>query len=205
MKYQIRAHSSRETFPLRNNEHLILPLFIAQMDPINGSTTSKNPLYTPLTTPVTSIIKMETSASESDISWSIIAMKNGKNIGISGSGMIIPGKTGILRTNGIDCYDAFGRITICNGSEKEALDYFYDESIRIDTFLSSDITDPYLLVYNAGSDANISLETNTPFALPKLEVMTEVRKGNALQSIRFQEDKTRYYDALKYGIYNSGL
>jgi hypothetical protein len=35
-------------------------------------------------------------------------------------------------------------------------------------------------------------------------VTTEARKWDALQSIRFTEDKSKYYDALKYGVYNTG-
>ncbi len=119
---------------------------------------------------------MTTSGIDADISWNIVGTKNGKNRSISGSGTIFPGKMGILRNNATDCYDALGRSIGCNGLETETLDYFYDETMGINTFLSSGISDPYLLIYNAGPNADITLETNTPFALPKLEVTTEARK-----------------------------
>ncbi len=148
LHYTIHADSMHETFPVGANGHLIIPLFTAQSSPINSSPTSKNPIYSANINPVASLKKLETSASENDISWSIIGMKNGVSFGLAGTGNITPTKTGILRKNGTDCYDSTGIATTCNGGEKEAIDYFYDETMGVDTFLASGISDPYLLVYN---------------------------------------------------------
>ena len=72
------------------------------------------------------------------------------------------------------------------------------------SFLAKDAyQNPYLLVFNSGSsDTVVHIQTDTPFTLPTLTVITEARKANSMQSIEFREDKSKYYDAVQYGVYN---
>ena len=92
-----------------------------------------------------------------------------------------------------------------------SIPYFYDLTGSVNHFLISEgkfdktsIKDPYILIFNGGTtSSDISISSGTPYALPKLEVTAESRKGNSLKSIRFVEDKSRYYDALKYGVYDT--
>lgn len=118
----------------------------------------------------------------------------------------------------MDCYDRDGRkgdstsidsLGNCIGAYSEAqggesVEYTYDSSILVQGFLRSDsYKNPYLLLFNSGtSDLSIHIQTDTPFTLPVLTITTEARKGNSLQSIKYQEDRSKYYDALRYGIYN---
>ena len=63
------------------------------------------------------------------------------------------------------------------------------------------------MVYNdSASPKNIRITSNenTPFSLPTVTVTAESRKNDSLQTFRFVEDKSKYYDALKYGVYNNG-
>ena len=101
----------------------------------------------------------------------------------------------------------------------EELQYSYDVSDTIARFISSDgtrifwppatplqmqITDPYLMIYNWLSwVADITLSSSTPFALPMMTLTSTARKWESSQIFQFREDKSRYYDALKYGIYNT--
>lgn len=63
--------------------------------------------------------------------------------------------------------------------------------------------DPYLLVFNNSSSvASFDIQSDSPFTLPVLKVLTEAKKGNSMQSVEFSEDKSKYYDAIRYGIYN---
>jgi hypothetical protein len=84
------------------------------------------------------------------------------------------------------------------------IEYTYDSGALIQDFLrESSHQNPYLLLYNSGSmDLTLQIETNTPHTLPVLQVLTRAKKGNSMQSIRYSENKSRYYDALRYGIYN---
>ena len=64
---------------------------------------------------------------------------------------------------------------------------------------------PYLIVYN-NSNADlpdVQVTADSPFTLPKYQVTATATKGDASQVFRFSEDKSRVYDALKYGYYGT--
>jgi hypothetical protein len=85
----------------------------------------------------------------------------------------------------------------------EELQYFYDESIKVTDFIANH-TDPYLMVFNdTASTQDIRITSSTPFALPTLSIRAEAQKNDSVQVFEFTEDKSRYYDALKYGVYNT--
>lgn len=214
--YSIESHATDKIFTIDPSGHLIVPLFTWVGTPI-GSRASRSPLYETSTTTVSSLDL--SVGSSSDIGWSIVAMDSGKNISMAGSGSIDISKTGTVRTRWIDCYDSSGiqkPVSIplnLNGScpdpynemnNGQSIEYYFDKEMKVSDFLNSGYTDPYLLIFNnSSSTQDVHMNTNTPFALPSLTVIAESRKGNALQSIRFTEDKSKYYDALKYGVYNT--
>ncbi len=201
-KYTIEAQSSSGTFSLASKGHLILPLFIGDGVTLT-SWASKNP-SSPWT--VTQVSSLLISWADENISWSIVAMNGSENISITGTGNIGTTSEWIIRQQSTECYDSNGDKINCTwwGTIAESLDYFYDKKIWLSTFLSSGITDPYLMVFNNWvNPEDITIETNTPFALPDITVTAESKKGNAMQSIRFYKDNSGYYDALKYGIYDT--
>ena len=60
------------------------------------------------------------------------------------------------------------------------------------------------MVFNDQSNSQtIHITSLTPFALPTLSVRAEAHKNDSTQVFQFTEDKSRYYDALKYGVYNT--
>jgi hypothetical protein len=60
------------------------------------------------------------------------------------------------------------------------------------------------MVFNdSGASKNITITSSTPFALPTLSVRAEAHKNDSTQVFEFREDKSKYYDALKYGVYNT--
>jgi len=106
--------------------------------------------------------------------------------------------------------------------KREMLQYFYDTSGKVWDFLAMDGTrqfgggsnnndqlkfqtdEAYLMIYNsASSTGTITVKGDTPFALPQYSIEASAKNGDALQIFRFSEDKSRYYDALKYGVYNN--
>lgn len=223
--YTIEAQSNSGTFSLVSKDHLILPLFIG-----DGFTltpwTSKNP-SSPWT--VTQVSTLRISWAGENISWNIIAMSGSENVSIAGTGEINPSIIWIVRLRGISCYAADGSEMPIGTSttewvcpppyNEEELTYFYDLTGSVDSFLKSkdtpfwsnsqtsrkmNITDPYLMIFNNWvNPEDITIETNTPFALPDITVTAESKKGNAMQSIRFYKDNSGYYDALKYGVYDT--
>jgi hypothetical protein len=125
-----------------------------------------------------------------------------------------------MRLQGEICLDITGAKIPCtiapsgdrNPSIVEELPYFYDftgtpaEFLTTDSasdFKNTEVKNPYLLVFYSGSDADITLKTDKPFTLPEIRVTAEAQKNDALQAIRFTEDKSKYYDAIKYGVFNT--
>lgn len=103
----------------------------------------------------------------------------------------------------------------------EQIEYFYDLVGKVDDFLKGDgtivfnpadiasrqvkmkISNPYIMVYNAGAPQSISLKSDTPFSLPTLKITTESRKGDAAQKFEFTENKAKYSEALNFWVYNT--
>lgn len=60
------------------------------------------------------------------------------------------------------------------------------------------------MIFNDSPSAqSIEITSTTPFSLPTVSVTAQARKNDSVQVFRFTEDKSRYYDALKYGVYNN--
>ncbi len=198
--YSIESQSSEKVFSLEAGKHLILPLFVWESPLLSGK--SRHPEYSrDITLPKV----LTLSNADENISWSIVAMSGSENISIAGTGNISTATEWIIRQQSTECYDLNGnKINCVWGSIAENLDYFYDRNMKISDFLSSGITDPYLMIFNNWNiSGNINIKTDSPFALPDTSVIAESRKGNALQSIRFYKDNSGYYDALKYGVYDT--
>lgn len=103
----------------------------------------------------------------------------------------------------------------------EQIEYFYDLVWKVDDFLKGDgtiifnssdiasrqvkmdISNPYIMIYNAWVTQFISLKANTPFSLPTLKITTESRKGDAAQKFEFTENKAKYSEALNFWVYNT--
>lgn len=226
--YAIHAQTGSQIFTLWPSEHLILPLFVGDDTIISGK--SKNPSFSTnivksnglklsradidWTDPGDILIGLFGSSSENNISWSIVAMSGSENVSLAGSGKIDGTERGTMRLRGEDCLDSTGAKIKCDGSNgvvEESLQYFYDTVGSVSDFLwwvgnfaEMTLTDTYILIFNGWTTGEvISMTSTTPYALPTLEVRAESKKWNSLKSIQFIEDKSRYYDALKYGVYDT--
>ncbi len=197
--YTIIANSQDYTSSLDPNNHLILPLFASQG--VSLSWLSKKPIHNSDVQKVSNL-----SVDLGNLSWTIVAMSGSESVGLTGSGDIDASKKGIIRHKSSQCYDKDdGNIKSCNLLEAwdEELQYFYDEEVGVPDFLTN-TTDPYLMVFNDQSTTqSIRIASRTPFALPTLSVRAEAHKNDSTQVFQFTEDKSRYYDALKYGVYNT--
>lgn len=136
--------------------------------------------------------------------WTIMAMSGGTSIGMTGSGNIGPRTEGTIRTRTAQCYNANAKRVSCEGNDvAEELVYLYDRKMTIQEFLA-DTTEAYLMIYNNDTQPkNITIASNTPFALPTAHIEAFAKHGDALQVFSFTEDKSRYYDAIKYGAYST--
>lgn len=222
VKYSIVSQSNKQDFSF--SWHLIIPLFSGTGLINTGSMKSYNPNYYTGVTKVQNLT-FNISSSPENISWSIVAMSGGQNISLAGTWVIPDGNTlGVSRFRAVDCYDgawdsesqnADGTcpntprtLTDINGNlytnTGETVEYFYDKTGSVSTFLST-VQDPYLMIFNnSNSVLTGTIDTaNISFTLPTITVTTEAQKGNSIQSIRFTEDKSKYYDAIRYGIYNN--
>lgn len=134
-------------------------------------------------------------------------MHETESIGLSGSGDINSIKTGTIRHKDMQCYDSSGNnLSDClSSSVAEELPYFWDESVTVADFLSDATTaDPYIMIYNdKPTEQEVHITASTPFALPQMTIEATAQKNDSSQIFRFTEDKSRYYDALKYGVYNN--
>ncbi|MBC7503720.1 hypothetical protein H7169_02015 [Candidatus Gracilibacteria bacterium] len=202
-EYNILASSTDELFTLSGGQHLIIPLFASTGSLALGAT-SLSPEYNMLTVNTTGVNISDLGS----LSWTIVAMSGSESIAISGTGNITPSTIGAIRTKMSQCYDrSTGVIKSCtflNPGDEELL-YSYDESKTINDFLLTTL-DPYFVFYNPDPGSiPVRLTSTTPFTLPTLTITATARKGDSSQVFRFIEDKGRYYDALKYGIYNTGI
>ena len=218
--YTIESQSANMTFSGWSDRYIIIPLFTGKCQWVLGTSTSCNPNLHLDTLQVTSINELSTSWIPSDLSWSIVAMSGSENVSISGTGKIDGGEVGTMRLADEKCFANDGTTISCidlitwsrNPSVIDSLPYFYDLTgstmdflmgTSTSKFAGMNIKDPYILIFSSWPDADITLKTDKAFTLPEMRITTEARKWDALQSIRFTEDKSRYYDALKYGVYNT--
>ncbi len=221
VRYTIESQSRDQVFTLSGWSHLILPLFSGTGNTLAGSRTSIDPRYTDTIQKISALqLQWVWVPTLNELSWSIVALSGSENIGVAWTGTIDPLSTRwVMRLHGIDCYDqdgnkwtqvALDQFGNCTGiySESqgwETVEYTYDTPIRVSDFLwKTEYQNPYLLLYNGWvSDVSIHVVTDRPFPLPVIRVYTEARKWNSMQSIEYREDKSKYYDALRYGIYSN--
>lgn len=115
--------------------------------------------------------------------------------------------SGIIRHKDRQCYDASGnKLPDCSGGNvAEEIPYFWDEVLSVSDFVGSGaITNPYLMIYNTDTvTKDIHITTSSEFTLPSMTIEATAQKNDSSQVFRFTEDKSRYYDALKYGVYNN--
>ncbi len=222
VSYRIQSQSRDQEFTLSGWSHLILPLFSGTGNILAGSRASVDPRYTDMIQKIWDLqIQSVWAMTLNSLSWSIVALSGSENIGITGTGGIDSIATlWIMRLRGIDCYDqdgnkwpqgvALDQFGSCTGiysdsQSGETVEYTYDTEVRVRYFLwKMEYQNPYLLLYNGWvPDISIHMITDHPFTLPVLRVTTEARKWNSMQSIEYREDKSKYYDALRYGIYSN--
>lgn len=197
--YEINSSSTNETFILNTDNHLIIPLFSAPWVSLSGLSKKPNPDAT--------VKKVQNlSVGLSQLTWTIVAMSGSESIGLTGTGNISPTKEWTIRLKSTQCYDAIDWSSkLCSqlGSWDEEIDYFYDESSSVAQFVET-YTDPYLMVFNDSLNPQvINITSNTPFSLPTISIRAEAQKNDSVQVFELTEDKSRYYDALKYGVYNA--
>ena len=216
-QYNIVASSTGQTFSLSGWQHLIVPLFAS-----SGSATlwvtSLSPEFHAwvLTTQNLNISNITW------LSWTIVAMSGSESIAITGIGNIGTASQGSIRVKRSQCYSKIdGGTKSCSDlvDWDEEILYTYDNTGSLSDFLRSDgtldfgtppntvkmkITDPYFILYNS-TTSFISPEfvSSTPFSLPTLTLTSTATKWESSQVFQFIEDKSRYYDALKYGVYNT--
>lgn len=203
VSYDIQANSLDKTFSLAPNEHLIIPLFVANEAIIPGAIASRYPARGNATSK-TEALSVEWLDS---LEWTIVAQGASESVWLTWSWDIQGSKNGVIRHKGIQCYSSDGSIVAdCSQTRtQEELQYFWDESKRVSDFLwDRGVVDPYLMIYNTDTAVkNIHITAKTPFALPSMTIETTAQKNDSSQVYRFTEDKSRYYDALKYGVYNN--
>lgn len=199
--YVINANATDYEAILESEKHLILPLFSSPWVALSGM--SKNP------NPDTSVQKAQNLSVElGNLSWTIVAMSGSESVGLTGSGDITAWKEGIIRYKMAQCYNGNTWDEIpCSSFDTlrgdEELQYFYDDSVVVSDFVEEKL-DPYLMVFNdTSSTQDVHITSDTPFGLPTLSIRAEAQKNDSVQVFEFTEDKSRYYDALKYGVYNA--
>lgn len=226
VNYEIRAQTLSWDITLAPNEIGIFPLFVGAGNLIAWSSNSRDPSLSMNILPVKSLRLIPSGWNNDAIAWNIVAtdtkdQNNIRNISISGTGGIDGANTiWMMRLDNRLCLSNAGETVFdCQAATtEEELIYFYDMSGSVNDFLSNPAnlshfsstylktTEPYLIVFNTDPNnaASFHLETDSPFTLPKMELYTEARKWDAVKRIRYSNDKSRYYDALKYSLYDVG-
>ncbi len=217
-EYQISAASTDTNFTLSGGQHLIIPLFADSGSLLPVSIGSKDPILSDIRH--TSWLKVD---GISGLSWSITAMSGSQSVSLWGVGNIDTTTNGSIRVKVSQCYNKIdGSIKLCSNfvDWDEEILYSYDNIGSISDFLRSDgtiefgiapnrvkmkITDPYFMLYNSDNvPRNILFTSTTPFTLPTLIVRSIATQWDSSQIFQFVDDKGKYYDALKYGVYNTG-
>jgi hypothetical protein len=200
--YTIESASSNKVFAVWPTEHLIIPLFASKEDPIIPGWVSKKPHKNIGVWKVANLYVDGING----LKWTIVAMSGAESTWLSWEDDISPVSLWQIREQAADCYDSNGDDQSCSITYEEKLEYFWDKELKVsDYLLDPDITDPYLMIYNSGASTRsirITSDPATPFSLPELTIEASAKKNQSLQVFRFKEDHSKYYEALKYGIYN---
>lgn len=203
-EYRIIASSTDHEFNISDTEHLIVPLFISNEWLIPTGVESRIPT---IHTGITNTTGLNITGIWT-LPWSIIAMSGSQSIAITGTGDINSLTTGLIRIKSSQCYrKSDGTQISCTllAPGDEEIVYSYDTVMRLADFLSDpNITDPYFIMYNGSSTwATIHITSTSSFTLPTLTLNATANIWDSSQIFQFTEDKWKYYDALKYGIYNN--
>jgi hypothetical protein len=204
-EYNIIASSKNSKFTLSGSEHLIIPLFVS-----TGSTKIGALSLHPKYNTGTANTEWLNISGIDWLGWTIVAMSGSESVAITGVGIINTSSNGSIRIKRTKC------LSVNDGTEKinclglspgdEEIQYVYDKDIQIKDFLLSK-KEPYLVIYNSNASSvvpiNIIISSSTPFSLPQSEITTKALKWWSSQVFKFIQDKSKYYDALKYGIYNN--
>lgn len=203
--YIIQANSQDETFSLPQDNHLIVPLFVADENLIPGAKDSRLPGKNSAIKKSQNIM-IQWLNGANPLAWVIVAERGSESIALTGKGDISSATKGAIRHKDRQCYNNNGdRIDCSNTNVEEEILYFWDEVVLVGNFVGSGaITNPYLMIYNTDTvPKDVHITTTTPFALPTMTIEATAQKNDSSQVYRFTEDKSRYYDALKYGVYNN--
>lgn len=203
-EYSIAASSSQHDFTLSGSEYLIVPLFVSTWSTTIW-VTSLNPEYNSGNINTSNL----NISGISNLSWTIVGMSGSQNIAITGTGNISPTTQWHIRIKTSQCYSKNDGTSISCASvspwDDEIL-YSFDETKTIADFLSSK-KNPYFILYNAtpstASPILANFASTSPFSLPTITLTAIAKKWDTSQIFQFIEDKSKYYDALKYGIYNN--
>ncbi len=200
-QYTIQSISTNYTFDIPAQSHLILPLFISDAPLLDTWLPSKDPRFG---TGTQNTSDLSVSGVRSDQQWIIMAVDSVTQapLWLAGSGNIRSTSQWMIRHRDSDCYDVNGNQIPCSWQTQEELVYFWDEKKTVRDFLQK-VDHPYLMMYNAESTpTQVQIQSRDPFTLPNYSV--EARSGykNTLQIFKFSEDKSKYYDLLKYGVSN---
>ena len=203
-EYTISASSNNHDFYLSWWEYLIIPLFVSTGSASLG-VGSKSPVYNKIADNTSNLNIWGIGG----LSWTIVGMSGSQNIAISWTGNISPTTRWNIRIKTSQCYSKIdGTTKSCNSLTPwdDEIIYTYDESKTISDFLSSK-KDPYFILFNSSTSTSTPITVNfassNPFSLPTITLTAISKKWHTSQIFRFIEDKSKYYDALKYGIYNN--
>ncbi len=206
INYTFKTHDTTFTGTVWPWDHLILPLFSASGTPLVSGWKSHTPKGTGAIHTVRKKLKITFDTPSTTLWWNIILARTtweGDTIGISGTGNIDI-ENGIRDQSGTLREYVFEDIKDIDGNLLDTQEYFMHTSTGVlHTLQRSDLTEPYLIVFNpTNSPVQIHIETDTPFALP----LKQIKAGSHIwdrysQSIDFSEDKSRYYDALKFWLF----
>lgn len=223
---KITYHIYAQTWNLRESilpgDYLIFPLFSGNDDYIVSGKPSKLPTISSGSIIVDNF-RMSLSTNPENIYWNIIAMSGAQNVSLSWTWEINGTEKGVSRLMWVECIDNLGwSVAPVNNSCPqaiiaagwEALQYFFDQESNVEDFLkvhgvwvnARQVQDPYFLVFNKwATPVNLTIQSNpsNPFALQNLTIIVEAKKGKAIQTIRFNSDKSKYYDGLKYSLYDT--
>lgn len=219
MTYEMTAQSKDSTFSLAPGEYLILPLFVGDDALLVPGWSSKRPTTSDH---ITSVTEINVDGIDERHSWTLLGTASqNQSIWLTGKGNINFGSSKwTIRNKSIQCYDKDARLkppyiplTVygrCpppydSTSGGEELEYFYDTENSVREFMSSGaISERFITVFNDSDRVStITVTTDAPFSLPTSELVTNGKIGKTSQTFRFTEDKSKYYDALKYGLYEA--
>lgn len=222
-EYVSTASSKDTTFSLSGSEHLIIPLFVASGSEIG--VTSKDPAYNTGIVNTTWLNISWLTVWGTSLSWTIVAMSGSESIAITGVGDIDAASVWTIRVKTRQCYSKLDGLLIpCSsmGPWDEEILYSYDNTWSVLDFLRSDgtiafgtspnivymtIIDPYFILYNPNTPIlppiSVRIQSTSPFSLPTFTLRATASKWESSQIFQFTQDKSKYYDALKYGVYNT--